>query len=283
MRAMTAYRSLNWPSRHWAEVSASDFAAAQASGLAARTVAVLPVAAIEQHGPHLPLHVDATLLQGVLDAALPLLPQELAVLVLPPMPVGLSTEHLAYAGTLSLSPATLLALWSELGACVARAGVKKLLLFNGHGGNVAPMDIAARELRQQHGLLTYSSSWFNLPLPPEVQALFPPEEHRFGIHGGAIETAMMLHLAPASVRMAQARHWPSSSQERAARYPLLGNGKSAKMGWAMQDYQRAGAVGNAARATAAQGQAMVQAAAQGLAQLLAEMHDLPPHTVCAAP
>ena len=110
MRAMTAYRSLNWPSRHWAEVSASDFAAAQASGLAARTVAVLPVAAIEQHGPHLPLQVDATLLQGVLDAALPLLPQELAVLVLPPMPVGLSTEHLAYAGTLSLSPATLLAL-----------------------------------------------------------------------------------------------------------------------------------------------------------------------------
>ena len=190
MRAMTAYRSLNWPSRHWAEVSASDFAAAQASGLAARTVAVLPVAAIEQHGPHLPLHVDATLLQGVLDAALPLLPQELAVLVLPPMPVGLSTEHLAYAGTLSLSPATLLALWSELGACVARAGVKKLLLLNSHGGNVAPMDIAARELRQQHGLLTYSSSWFNLPLPPEVQALFPPEEHRFGIHGGEIETSM---------------------------------------------------------------------------------------------
>lgn len=94
---------------------------------------------------------------------------------------------------------------------------------------------------------------------------------------------MMLHLAPASVRMAQARHWPSSSQERAARYPLLGNGKSAKMGWAMQDYQRAGAVGNAASATAAQGQALVQAAAQGLAQLLAEMHDLPPHTVCAAP
>ena len=150
MRAMTAYRSLNWPSRHWAEVSASDFAAAQASGLAARTVAVLPVAAIEQHGPHLPLHVDATLLQGVLDAALPLLPQELAVLVLPPMPVGLSTEHLAYAGTLSLSPATLLALWSELGACVARAGVKKLLLFNSHGGNVAPMDIAAREIGRAH-------------------------------------------------------------------------------------------------------------------------------------
>ena len=270
-------------SRFWADLTTRDFAALQSAGQADQVVAVLPVAAIEQHGPHLPLSVDATLLQGVIDAALPLLPADLPALFLPPQNVGLSTEHLAYPGTLSLSPATLLALWGELGAGVARAGIRKLLLLNGHGGNVAPMDIAARELRQQHGLLTYSSSWFNLPLPPEVQALFPPEEHRFGIHGGAIETAMMLHLAPASVRMAQARHWPSSSQERAARYPLLGNGKSAKMGWAMQDYQRAGAVGNAASATAAQGQALVQAAAQGLAQLLAEMHDLPPHTVCAAP
>ncbi|ADV01613.1 creatininase family protein [Alicycliphilus denitrificans] len=270
-------------SHWWSELGARDFAQARASGLAQRAVAVLPVAAVEQHGPHLPLSVDATLLQGVIAAALPLLPDGLPALFLPPQNVGLSTEHLSYPGTLTLSPATLIALWTELGECVARAGVRKLLLLNGHGGNVAPMDIVARELRQRCGLLVYSSSWFSLPLPDEVNGLFGAEEHRFGIHGGAIETSMMLHLAPATVRMEHARHWPSSSQERAARYPILGNGRSAKLGWAIEDYHPAGAVGDAAGAMADKGRAVVQAAAQALAQLIAEIHALPLDTVGGAP
>lgn len=270
-------------SHWWSELGARDFAQARASGLAQRAVAVLPVAAVEQHGPHLPLSVDATLLQGVIAAALPLLPDGLPALFLPPQNVGLSTEHLSYPGTLTLTPATLIALWTELGECVARAGVRKLLLLNGHGGNVAPMDIVARELRQRCGLLVYSSSWFSLPLPDEVNGLFGAEEHRFGIHGGAIETSMMLHLAPATVRMEHARHWPSSSQERAARYPILGNGRSAKLGWAIEDYHPAGAVGDAASATADKGRAVVQAAAQALAQLIAEIHALPLDTVGGAP
>ncbi|SFE15107.1 creatininase family protein [Paracidovorax konjaci] len=268
-----------FPSRFWAELSTRDFAQAQASGLAARTVAVLPVAAVEQHGPHLPLSVDAALLQGVIDAALPRLPADLPVLFLPPQNVGFSTEHTAFPGTLTLSPGTLIALWSELGACVARAGVKKLLLFNGHGGQVSVMDIVARELRQRHGLLVYGASWFSLPLPEAVSAQFSAEEHRFGIHGGQIETAMMLHLAPGQVRMEHAGRFRSTSQDRAERYPLLGNGRSAKMGWAMQDYHPAGAVGNAADATALQGRAVVEAAADGLAQLLREIAELPPDTV----
>ena len=267
------------PSRFWADLSARDFAALQSTGQAAQVVAVLPVAAIEQHGPHLPLSVDATLLQGVIEAALPQLPASLPALFLPPQNVGLSTEHLAYPGTLTLSPATLLALWTELGDCVARAGVKKLLLLNGHGGNVAAMDIVARELRQRCGLLVYSASWFSLPLPDAVAGQFSAEEHRFGIHGGEIETSMMLHLAPDTVRMEHAQHWRSSSQDRAARHAILGNGKSAKMGWAMQDYHPAGAVGNAAAATADKGRAVVQAAAEALAQLLQELHALPPDTV----
>lgn len=270
-------------SRFWAEWSARDFAQALASGRAAQTVAVLPVAAIEQHGPHLPLSVDAALLQGVIDAALPQLPAEVPALFLPPQNVGLSTEHTAYAGTLTLKPATLIALWTELGECVARAGVKKLLLLNGHGGQVSVMDIVARELRQHCGLLVYSVSWFSLPLPEAVSAQFSAEEHRFGIHGGEIETSMMLHLAPGTVHMAHAQHWRSTSQDRAERYALLGNGKSAKMGWAMQDYHPAGAVGNAAGATAEKGQAVVQAAAAGLVQLLAELHALPLDTVVNRP
>ena len=272
-----------WPARHWAGVSARDFALAQRSGLAAQTVAVLPVAAVEQHGPHLPLSVDATLLAGVIDAALPLLSADLPVLLLPAQNVGLSTEHLSYPGTLTLSPATLIALWTELGACIARAGVKKLLLLNGHGGNVAAMDIVARELRQRCGLLVYSSSWFGLPLPDAVSGLFSAQEHRFGIHGGEIETSMMLHLAPETVHMEHARDWRSTSQDRAERHAILGNGKSAKMGWAMEDYHSAGAVGNAAAASADKGQAVVQAAGAALAQLLAELHALPLSTLAPRP
>jgi Uncharacterized protein, putative amidase len=271
------------PVRFWAELSAREFAARQASGLAAQTVAVLPVAAIEQHGPHLPLSVDATLLQGVIDAALPLLPDDLPVLFLPPQNLGLSTEHSRFAGTLTLSPATVLALWTEIGHCVARAGVKKLLLFNGHGGQVSVMDIVARELRAQCDLLVYGASWFSLPLPDEVLGLFSAAEHRFGIHAGEIETSMMLHLAPARVAMHEARHFHSSAQDRAARYAILGNGKSAKLGWQMQDYHRAGAVGNAAAASAAKGRAVVEAAAQQLALLLQELHALPLSTLAPGP
>ena len=218
----SADAAAGWPSRHWADVSARDFDAARRSGLAAQTVAVLPVAATEQHGPHLPLSVDAALLQGVIDAALPLLPAGLPLLLLPPQNIGLSTEHMAFAGTLSLSPATLLALWTELGECVARAGIKKLLLLNGHGGQVSAMDIVARELRQRCGLLVYSASWFGLPLPPEVAGRFSAEEHRFGIHAGEIETSMMLHLEPGTVRMEHARNFRSTSQDRAEKYALLG-------------------------------------------------------------
>jgi creatinine amidohydrolase len=271
-----------WPARHWAQVSARDFALAQGNGLAATTVAVLPVGAVEQHGPHLPLTVYTTLVDGIVAAALPQLPAEVPVLVLPTQSIGLSLEHESYAGTLGLSPATLLALWTEIGACVARAGVKKLLLFNAHGGNVSSMDIVARQLRMQCGLLVYHSSWFNLPLQG-ADAAFSAHEHRFGVHGGEVETAMMLHLAPEAVRMAHARNFASSSEQRAQHYPILGNGKSAKLGWAMQDYNPQGAAGNAAAADAARGKALVDAAAASLAALLQEIHQLPADTVGAAP
>ena len=267
-----------WPSRFWAEVSAHDFAQAQTSGLAAGTVAVLPVGAVEQHGPHLPLNVDARLIEGVMAEALPLLPADLPVLFLPPQNIGLSVEHTSYAGTLTLSPATLIALWTELGACVARSGIKKLLLLNGHGGQVSVMDIVARELRIRHGLLVNSASWFGL-VDDAANQQFCAHEHRFGVHGGEVETSMMLHLAPETVHMDRAQNFASSSELRAGKYHFIGNGRSAKLGWAIEDYNPVGAVGNSAAATAERGAAMVRSSAQGLVRLLGEIHDLPLSTV----
>jgi creatinine amidohydrolase len=279
MAAMTAnistHTAQTLATHRWAELNTRDFEALDP----ARTVAVLPLGATEQHGPHLPLSVDTVLVDGVLNAALARLTATDPVLVLPTQTVGLSTEHTAFAGTLHLSPQTLIQLWCDIGASVARAGVKKLLMFNAHGGNVGLMDVVARELRAQHGLIVYSSSWYNLPLDAEVMSQFSADEHRFGIHAGDIETSMMLALSPASVNMAEAQNFASSSQDRAKHYAVLGNGKSAKLGWHIQDYNPQGAAGNASAATAAKGGALVNSAGEQLALLLKELVALPLSTV----
>ena len=262
-------------SHRWADLNTLDFAALDP----ARTVAVLPLGATEQHGPHLPLSVDTVLVEGVVNAALTHLSATDPVLVLPTQAVGLSTEHTAFAGTLHLSPQTLIQVWCDIGASVARAGVKKLLMFNAHGGNVGLMDVVARELRAQHGLIVYSSSWYNLPLDAAVMGQFSAHEHRFGVHAGDIETSMMLALSPSRVNMAEARDFASASQERAKHYAILGDGKSAKLGWHMQDYNPHGAAGNAAAATSAKGDALVHSAGEQLALLLKELVALPLSTL----
>ena len=266
-------------SRFWAELSTRDFARLDKD----RAIAVLPVAATEQHGPHLPLNVDTALVDGVVAAALPHLAADLSVLCLPTQAVGMSPEHQRFAGTLTLSAPTVIALWTEIGESVARAGIRKLVLFNSHGGQVSVMDIVARDLRARLDMLVYSVSWFNLPLGPAVDALFSAEEQRFGVHAGEVETSMMLALAPELVDMTQARNFASSSQQRARQFAVLGDGKSAKLGWQMQDYNPAGAAGNAAAATAAKGRAVMDSAGKALARLLGELDQLPLDTLVDKP
>jgi creatinine amidohydrolase len=272
---LSTHTSQTLATHRWAELNTRDFAALDP----ARTVAVLPLGATEQHGPHLPLSVDTVLVDGVVNAALTQLAATDPVLVLPTQTVGLSTEHTAFAGTLHLSPQTLIQLWCDIGTSVARAGVKKLLMFNAHGGNVGLMDVVARELRAEHGLIVYSSSWYNLPLDADVMSRFSADEHRFGIHAGDIETSMMLALSPSSVNMAEAKNFASTSQDRAKHYTVLGNGNSAKLGWHMQDYNPQGAAGNASAATAVKGAALVNSAGEQLALLLKELVALPLSTV----
>jgi creatinine amidohydrolase len=145
------------------------------------------------------------------------------------------------------------------------------------------MDIVARELRTHYDLIVYSCSWWNLPLGDAVTGLFSAEEHRFGVHAGEIETSMMLALRAQHVDMAQAKNFKSTSQDRAAAYPILGNGQSAKLGWAMQDYNEEGAAGNAAAATAEKGRVVLDAAGRQLALLLQELSALPLSTITDLP
>lgn len=265
--------------RFWADLKSPDFARLDLT----RTIAVLPVAAIEQHGPHLPLNVDTTLVEGVIAAALPHLPPALPVLFLPTQSVGLSPEHARFAGTLTLKAETVIRLWTELAESVAASGVKKLVLLNSHGGQVGLLDVVARDLRARLDMLVYSVNWFNLPLVGEngesVSDLFAAQEHRFGIHAGEIETSMMLALRPSQVDMEKAKNFHSTSQDRAQQFGLLGDGRSAKLAWQMQDYNPQGAVGNAAAATAEKGRTLLGAAGRSLAQVLSEMDQLPADTL----
>ena len=271
--------AMSLPSRYWADLSHHDFARMHASGLIQRSIAVLPVAATEQHGPHLPLSVDTVLVDGIIAAALAHLAVDVPVLFLPTQAIGLSPEHARFAGTLTLKNETVLRLWTDIAESVAAAGVSKLLLFNSHGGNVSVMDLVARDLRARLSLLVYRCSWFDLPLRDAVgndlATQFDALEHRFGIHAGAIETSMMLALQPQRVDMAQARDFASSAQQRAKQFDIIGNGKSAKWGWQMQDYNRSGAVGNASSADGEKGRAWVDAAGRALAQVLVEIDRLP--------
>jgi creatinine amidohydrolase len=271
------------PSHFWSDLTTRQFVQLAASRDIAQVVAVLPVAATEQHGPHLPVSVDTTLVNGVVEASLQHLPVNLPILFLPTQAIGKSNEHIRFPGTLTLSAQTVISLWMDIGASVARSGIKKLVLLNSHGGQASIMDIVARDLRTEHDLIVYSANWYNLPLGDAVLGLFPAEEHRFGIHAGDIETSMMLALRERYVDMAQAQNFHSTSQDRAAKYPVLGNGTSAKLGWQMQDYNPQGAAGNAAAATAAKGHSLINAAGLQLANLLKEVSDLPLSTLKLSP
>jgi creatinine amidohydrolase len=264
------------PSRFWSDWTTQEFSRQRASGLLAQTIAVLPVAATEQHGPHLPLSVDTDLVNGVIARSLPHLAPAVPALFLPTQAVGFSPEHAAFDGTLTLQSDTLIRLWTDIGNSVAASGVKKLVMLNSHGGQVGALDLVARDLRARLGMLVFSVNWYDLPLTgtagQDVLAQFGAHERRFGIHAGEVETSMMLALNASKVAMDQAQNFASRSEERAQRFAILGNGRSAKLGWQMQDYNPAGAVGNAAAATAEKGEALLEAAGRALAQLLAEVH-----------
>ena len=267
--------------RQWSDLVTTDFASLDLG----RAIAVLPLGATEQHGPHLPLSVDANLAHSMVQAATPHLPADLPVLFLPVQRIGYSPEHAAFAGTISLKADTVMRLWTDIAESVSASGVNKLVLFNTHGGNVGLMDVVGRELRTRLGMLVYSVSWFNLPLHgpdgEDILARFSPEERRFGVHAGQLETAMMLALKPRLVRQSKMQVFESSSQARAAAHSILGNGKSAKLAWAAQDLNPEGAAGNAAAANVDDGMALLDAAGRALADLLKEIDRLPADTLKA--
>lgn len=253
-----------WQDLTWPEIQALDVA---------RTVAVLPVAAIEQHGPHLPLSVDAEINAGLLARTLEIVPADLPILLLPPQVIGYSLEHTDFPGTLSHDPETLRRVWVEIGQSVRRAGFRKILILNSHGGQPQVAGIVARELRAAADMMVVTTASFALGLP---DALFPDDELRHGIHGGAVETSLMLHLNPRAVRQDEIAHFPSAAAKVEAAYKLLRlESEAVQIGWMTQDLNANGACGDARLATAEAGQAILDHMAAKLAVLLAEISAYP--------
>jgi creatinine amidohydrolase len=254
--------------RRWQDLTTVDFESLDPE----KTVAVLPVGAVEQHGPHLPVATDALVAQAVAEAAVAAADDRLPILLLPTMPVGKSNEHIDFPGTLTLPAETLIALWRELGESVARSGIRKMLFINAHGGQPQVMEIVARELRVRQEMLCVTSSWWHMGTP---EGLIPPDEARHGIHGGMVETSLILHLAPDLVHMDKAENFTPVMAEIASDHEKLTYVGGVGIGWQAQDIHPAGVAGDATKATPEIGKAVFDHVIAGYARLLAEISEYP--------
>ncbi len=232
-------------------------------------VAVLPVAAIEQHGPHLPLGTDAMIAEGLIERAVQAMPGDNAATFLPVQQIGKSNEHISFPGTLTLDWETTIKTLIETGDSVARAGVGKLLMITSHGGNVSSMEIAARELRIRHNMLVATTSWEKLG-PPRIE---PTDGSGFvDIHGGEFETSLMLALRPDLVEMEKAEDFASSQSEMKAKNRHVGfHTSDAGISWLAEDLNPKGVVGNAHAATAERGQDIIVSVVENFWRLIAEI------------
>lgn len=252
--------------RYWQDLTTEDFTKLDPE----RTVALLPVGAIEQHGPHLPVSTDATIAEQLCERAAKLVPEEVSLLVMPTQDIGKSTEHLQYEGTLTHTAETLMQSWMNIGESVARAGLRKLVFFNAHGGQPQIMEICCRELRIKCKMMTVGCSGWSFGAP---NTDVPVDERRHGIHAGCVETSIMLHLRPDLVKMDKAENYTGLLAKIEDQYEHLRVIGSTYMGWVSNDLHPAGCSGDATTATAELGKVYVDHYTKALAELLVEVSD----------
>jgi creatinine amidohydrolase len=252
------------PPRDWTEI---DWTGVDATA-AARWIAVLPLAATEQHGPHLPFETDVLIAEAYLARVRELLPAALAVTFLPIQRIGISTEHIDFPGTQTLSNEAALKAWTALGASVADRGLKKLVIITSHGGNSAAMMLVAQDLRAHHGLLAVTTSWSRLSA---ADTLFPAEEVRHGIHGGAVETSIMLARYREQVRIDAIADFRPLSVAMEQDFRWLSTGRPAPFAWQAQDLHPSGAAGNATLASPEIGERLIDQGARGFIELLEDV------------
>jgi creatinine amidohydrolase len=232
------------------------------------TIALLPLAATEQHGPHLPIATDRIIADGLVAEASRRAPAALDVVRFPTEAVGVSLEHLLFPGTLSVTAADFIQVVVARAEEVSRVGLRKLVIISSHGGNIPAMQAAALEARLRFDLLVVTLTWNRLGYPP---GLLSEEERQFGAHGGQMETSLMLHLAPNEVDMEQARDFPSLQAELAKTYKHLRAYGPIGFGWLAGDLNPEGVTGNAAAGSAEIGEKIAAHQAAAFVELLEEV------------
>lgn len=233
-----------------------------------RAIAILPLGAHEYHGPHLPLDTDTIIASAIAARLRQALPATLEVMSLEPEPVGYSPEHLDRPGTMSLAFHEAVNRWLAIAGDLSSRGIRKLVLLNAHGGNAPLMTIVATEARIRFGMLCVATSWTRFGVP---EGVISPEAKAIDIHGGDIETSVMLAVAPDKVDMAKARDFPSAQADYAGRYRHLRAYGPHAFGWMMRDLNPDGAAGNARAATAEKGEALLRHAVKGLTELIEDV------------
>jgi creatinine amidohydrolase len=264
------------PPRDWTEIRWPEIEPAEH----ARWIAVLPLAATEQHGPHLPLGTDVMIAEAYLARTRELLPDNVPATFLPVQPVGISTEHIDYPGTLTLPTEVALKSWTAIGESVARAGLRKLVIVTSHGGNSAAMTLVAQDLRAHQRMFVVTTSWSRLS---GADALFPADEVRHGIHGGAIETSIMLARYGAHVRKEEIADFRPTSIAMERDHRFLSTQRPAPFAWQTQDLHGSGAVGNATLASAEKGERLLDHGAGAFCELLAEVDKFDVNSLAAGP
>ena len=254
----------NWTDIHWSDISISE---------AARWIAVLPLAATEQHGPHLPFETDVLIGEAYLARVRELLPAKIPVTFLPLQRIGISTEHIDFPGTQTLPVDVALKAWTAIGESVARAGVRKLVMVTSHGGNSAAMSLVAQDLRAHHGLLAVTTNWSRFGAP---DGLFSAEELRHGIHGGAVETSIMLARYPHTVRKEAIANFHPASIAMEKKFRWLSTHRPVPFAWQTQDLHESGAVGDATKASAEKGEKLLDHGARAFCELLDDVDKFDP-------
>jgi creatinine amidohydrolase len=268
---MTRIPPFDWPAIHWPDVP---------PGAAANWIAVLPLAATEQHGPHLPLSTDVLIAEAYLARVRELLPQDMPAIFLPVQPVGISTEHTDFPGTQTLTNEAALKAWTALGEEVALTGIRKIVMVSSHGGNSAAMTMVTQDLRARHRMLAVATAWSRFGVP---DGLFDAQELRHGIHGGAVETSIMLTRYPAQVRRDRIADFRPASIAIEKTYRWLGTQRPAPFAWQTQDLHPSGAVGDATQASAKKGERLLEHGARAFCELLADMARFDPAQLKAGP
>jgi creatinine amidohydrolase len=254
--------------RFWAELKSSEFATLDPNS----TIVILPVAATEQHGPHLPVMTDTAIADGMIKTVLARLPDALSVLFLPIQTIGKSNEHLRSPGTITFSADNLIRSWVEIGEGVHRAGPRKLVIVSSHGGNTDVVGIVARELRVRLNMLVATTQWRRFGLP---SGLYAPFDATHGIHAGDIETSLMLYFRPDLVDMGKAKLFPSRAAAMEKDYTHLRPAGLHGFGWIAQDLNPDGAVGDASIATAEKGRLTAEHQADAFIALLHDVARFP--------